>query len=367
MANNAETRTPSTGHNSSSEYSKDEIQGMAEEMSFQELSSLAHTDPKMLDIFLSAVVAEEQADIATSKNDKAKNTFDEARGRSEELWSVVEQKKKIVSHIIVVSKKAIGEAIKNMEALEQVRNSTEEQMNFEVQFATEAKQNAEADLRRANEIMAMAEIRAEKAAEALKKALEERDAANCEVQKAKGLIKGADFQLKVNEDHVMAKKQKAEEKIGVADLALKEAIENSFKLEVKSAAEIEEAKDEKTKAEMEATEYNEVLESATTAYTLAYNVAKRATAYRQQVMVEACTVAARLKNKDDQLTIAEEMLVETQQDKKAAAADTTSVASSKPQIEDDIDGGCHPLEENEVMASLLARLDAINQLNPANE
>ena len=104
--------------------SKDEIQDLAENMSFQELSSIAHSDPKLLDIFLSAVVAEEQADIAKSKNEGVKRSLDVVQKKSDDLWSTVEQKKKIVAYIIDIDKKAIGEAIKNIESLEQARNST---------------------------------------------------------------------------------------------------------------------------------------------------------------------------------------------------------------------------------------------------
>ena len=103
-------------------------------------------------------------------------------------------------------------------------------MKFEVQSAEDAKSNAMADLRRANEIMATAEIRAEKAAEALKRAQEEKEAADTEVEKATGLIKGADYQLKVNDDHVRATKEKSEREIGAAEEALKEAIESSFRV-----------------------------------------------------------------------------------------------------------------------------------------
>jgi len=342
--------------------SKDEIQDLAENMSFQELSSIAHSDPKLLDIFLSAVVAEEQADIAKSKNEGVKRSLDVVQKKSDDLWSTVEQKKKIVAYIIDISKKAIGEAIKNMESLEQARNSTEEQMKFEVQSAEDAKSNAEADLRRANEIMATAEIRAEKAAEALKRAQEEKEAADAEVEKATGLIKGADYQLKVNDDHVRATKEKSEREIGAAEEALKEAIESSFRLETKSAAEIEEAKNDKTNTENEANEYNKVLESKKQEYVLAESVAKRAYDYRKEVMAEACKVASTLQNKDANISAAEEMLVETQANK----SDPQSVSSSNIPIDEDSPSDT-PLEENEVMASLLARLDAIQQLNPANE
>lgn len=340
------------------ELSKAEIQDLAEAMSFQELSSLADTDPKMLDIFLSAVVAEEQADIAKSKNEKSKRSLDAVQSKSNDLWSTVEQKKKVVAHIIDESKKAIGEAIENMEALEQVRNSTDLQMKSEMQAAIEAKQNSEADLRRANEIMAMSEIKAEKAAEALKKAIEERDEANADVEKARSLIKGADFQLKVNEENVVSTKENVETQISLADIALKDAIESSFELEVKSAAEIEESKMVKSDAEAEATQYDEVLELKKAAFSLSNNVATRALSHKQQVMVEACTLAATLQKKVNSVSIAEEMLVETQVEK------VESVPSSTLQIEKDSDV---PLEENEVMSSLLARLDAIKLLNPANE
>jgi len=365
-AETSNTETAMTNNNLNTvDFSKDDIQGLAENMSFQELSSIANSDPKLLDIFLSAVVAEEQADIAKSKNDVVKRSLDVVRKKSEDLWCTVEQKQKIVSYIIDISKKAIGEAIKNMETLEQARNSVEETMKYEIHFATEEKQKSDADLRRANEIMAMADMRAEKAAESLKKALEEKKAADAEVQKAIGLIKGAEYQLKVNEDFVNSTKEKAEKEIGAAEEALKDAIENSFKLEVKSAAEIEEAKMEKANAEEEATEYNKVLEDKEEGHALSENVAKRAMDYRKQVMLDACAVASTLKKKDENILFAEEMLVATQMNKNDVQSDSS--ASNSPQIEENSSIDSSPLEENEVMASLLARLDAIQQLNPANE
>jgi len=279
------------------------------------------------------------------------------------MGCTVEQKQKIVAYIIDISKKAIGEAIKNMETLEQDRNSTEETMKYEVHFATEEKHKAEADLRRANEIMAMADIRAEKAAEVLKKALEEKEVADAEVQKAKGLIKGAEYQLKMNDDQLCSTKEKSDKEIGAAEQALKEAIENSFKLEVKSAAEIEEAKMEKMNAEEEATEYNKILEAKKEDYSLSQTVAKRALDFRKEVMVEACTVASTLQKKDENISFAEEMLVQTQVKK----SDAQIFPKSNTQMDENSPTDSGLLEENEVMASLLARLDAIQQLNPANE
>ena len=79
-------------------------------------------------------------------------------------------------------------------------------------------------------------------------------------------------------------------------------------------------------------------------------------------MAEACKVASTLQNKDANISAAEEMLVETQANK----SDPQSVSSSNIPIDEDSPSDT-PLEENEVMASLLARLDAIQQLNPANE
>jgi len=344
--------------------SKDEITNFAEDFSFKALSNLSsgnsENDSNLLDIFLKALVASEQVEIANTKYEIEHQSYEEARSNSKRLWTIVEEKAQNVSNVIQVSKKNIGEAIKNMEAQENQRTNIEKEMKLKEQRVYEDKEKSESELRRAEEMMALSEIHLEAATEALEKAIAQKKKAKEEIFESRKIVEEKKCQFKIKKKILRETEKYAKEEIEKADKYVKYSIDASYELEVKAASDIKAAKKEKDIMEKNGVEYDTVVQKEELKMLVAESVYKRALGYRKSIASEAHEAQMKLTvskaNKDKEIEISEE---KKSHEKVEVEVNSTSSKSSNVDSSD--------LGENEAKNNLRARLNLLKSMNPANE
>lgn len=340
--------------------SKDEITGFAEDFSYKEISKLSSSctenDSNLLDIFLKAVIADEQVEIANKKYAKECEAYEEARVNSKKLWSLVEEKARIVANVIEMSKKEIGDAIKNMERLETERSNIEKEMKAKEQAAIDAKEKSESELRRANEMMALAEINFESAQEALAKAIAQEEIAKEEVKRAHELVEEKRNKFKTHKKTLKDTEKYAKEEIEKADHLVKGAIDASYELEVKAAAEIKTAKKEKDVVEKNCKDYDEVVNKEESKMLVAESVAKRAREYRESIAAEAQEAGTKLSTKSKHDDLRKDFDRQKHTKKQIMLEPVESCIAGENDI-----GECAAKN------NLRARLNFLKSMNPENE